>query len=64
MLIIIVSYYFGTNVLLISLCSQIHFLEDHHCKTQSESFDALENCRDCLMFLQGDKYDRDIWQHL
>ena len=29
------------------------FLIDHHCKTQSESFDALENCRDCLMFLQG-----------
>ena len=33
------------------------FLVDHHCKTQSESFDTLEKCRYCLMFLQGERGD-------
>ena len=49
----VVSYYFWTNVLVISICFQIHFMLDHHSKTKSESFDTLEICRVYLMFFQG-----------
>ena len=37
------------------------FSQRHHCKTQSEAFDTLEKCRDCLMFLQG--ADVTGWNH-
>ena len=50
---IIKSYYFWNKCIDYLLCSKIHFLIDHHCKTQSESFDTLEKCQDCLMFFQG-----------
>ena len=51
---IILSYSFrGKCIGCIGLFSQIHFLTDHHCTIQSESFDTLEKCGDCFLLLQG-----------
>ena len=44
---------FETNVLVIYLCFQIYFFMDHHCKTQSELIDTIDNSQKWMFFLQG-----------